>query len=150
MSANTAIEDMLNMAGRVEGSGESAVYVETYAGVWDYLVAQTAHKRWPEPSPVVRVQRLLSEFAQCENKARGRMHAKNAGDPNWINAQGLRGSTCRTVMRDFCALMEGGESFAGAFSAVKEKCAVDADGAGDRARGTRSDAAAAFARMRRA
>jgi len=149
MSANTAIEDMLIMAGRVEGAGEDATYIESHTGVWDFLAAQTAHKRWPEPNPVVRVQRLLSEFAQCENKARGRRHAKSAGDPNWVNAQGLRGSTCRTVMRDFCALLEAGEAFSSAFAAVKEKCAVDADGAGDRARGTRSDAAAAFARMQR-
>lgn len=107
-----------------------------------FLASQCAHRAWKDSNPLVRIGRMCAEVAQCENQARGRRQ----GAP-----RAVAGSTRVTIVRDFCAVLVDDESadFAQAWSAVCAKAEVSADGAGDRPRGTRSDAADALLAMLR-
>ena len=108
-----------------------------------FLASQCAHRAWKDSDELVRIGRMCAEIAQCENQARGRRQGAE---------RAVAGSTRVTIVRDFCAVLVDDESadFAQAWSAVCAKAEVPSGvGAGDRPRGTRSDAADALRSMLR-
>jgi len=109
----------------------------------EYLASQCAGRAWKDTDPLVRIGRMCAEVAQCENQERGVRQGA---------ARAVAGSTRVTIVRDFCAVLVDDESadYAQAWSAVCAKAGVTgAVGAGDRLRGTRSDAADALRAMLR-
>ena len=128
MSASDYIAHTLN----------STLGTERAASATMYLLDLCASRAWKDTDPFVRIGRMCAEVAQCENKERGvRQGSERA----------VAGSTRVTIVRDFCAVLVDDESadYAQAWSAVCAKANVPSGvGAGDRVRGTRSDAADAI------
>lgn len=111
---------------------------DRYPGAIDALEAACAHRDWRTQDGLERVARMCSEAARAQNK-----HRTPPGEAT------RPGSTCVTIVRDYCAGMDAtpdadpAEYWVG-FCREFGHDSRNTSAAGGRPRGSRSDAAEAY------